>query len=222
MKKEKFNLVCLFAFTLLLFSCNGKDNDEVTASSEIQYGAIEKEYVLIRDVATLQQSVDDISLHVDSILNGLINAEFVSTGYKSFDLNGDDTADVAFEIIDLEEFNPDGLPESFDHLAARAIPLNLYFLDNSTYGYADALQKGDLINTQGIWTNQTVVLGTFQNAGQFQGQGERYLAYRFYGDQGFQYGWLCLKCSLHSDTLNVIDFGYKNNTEPTILAGQTE
>jgi len=223
MKNINVTLMYLFAFLLLLGSCKSKDVDPVTnGESDIQYNIIEKEYVLIRDVAELQQSDDEISLHVDSILNGLINAEFISTGYKKFDLNSDDIPDIAFEIIDLLEFNPDGLPESFDHLAARAIPLNLFILDNSTYGYADALQKGDVINTEGIWTNETVVLGTFQNAGQFQGQGERYLAYRFFGDQGFQYGWIQLQCSQHSDTLNVIDFAYKTNTEPTILAGQID
>jgi hypothetical protein len=214
-----FSLIALMG---VMFSCDPKETDSDQENTSIKHEAINKEYVLIRDVAQLQQSIDEISLHVDSILNGLINVEFVSTGYKRFDLNGDEIPDIAFEIIDLLEFNPNGLPDSFDHLAARAVPLNLYLLDNSAYGYADALEEGELINNEGIWTNETVVLGTFQNAGQFQGQGERYLAYRFYGEQGYQYGWIQLQCSQHSDTLNVIDYAFKTNTEPTILAGQTE
>jgi hypothetical protein len=209
-------------FALVFTACkNDIDNEEQTESS-VAYNTIEKEYVLIRDVETLQASDDDISLHVDSILNGLIDVQFVSTGYKSFDLNADNTDDIAFEIIDLNEFNPNGLPESFDHLAVRAVPLNLFILDNSTYGYADALEKDELISNEGLWTNETVVLGTFQNAGQFQGLDERYLAFRFYGEQGFQYGWIALSCSQHNDTLKLFDYAYKTNTDPDILAGQTE
>jgi hypothetical protein len=100
--------------------------------------------------------------------------------------------------------------------------LDLQLLDNSTFGYADALEKGELINSEGNWVNQTVVLGTFLNAGQFQGQGERYLAFRFNGEGGFQYGWIRLECSQHNDTLKIYDFAYKNNIEPEILAGQIE
>ncbi|MDZ7743917.1 MAG: hypothetical protein U5Q03_19830 [Bacteroidota bacterium] len=95
--------------------------------------------MLIRDVQTLQGSDDEISNHIDSILNGQINAEFISTGHKDFDLDADNNYDIGFEIIDLNKYNPNGLPESFDSLAARVIPKSIEILDNSTYGYPDAL-----------------------------------------------------------------------------------
>ena len=162
MKKVFVLVMGVISFTIFN-NCDSTNDNDTLEDNEIRVGVINKEFILIRDVATLQENTDEISLHVDSILNGFIDAEFISTGYKSFDLIGDDINDVAFEIIDLQEFNQGELPEFFDHLAARAIPLNLYFLDNSTYGYADALEKGDPISSEGIWTNETSLIAVDQN-----------------------------------------------------------
>lgn len=201
----------------LIFSCEQTDKDD-----KIIYQAVNQEYAIIRDIQALKQSTDEISLHVDSILNGWINSEFISTGQKNFELDGDETLDIGFEIIDLNKFNPDGLPESFDSLAARVVPMNVEILDNSTYGYPDALDLYVPIFEQGNWSSRTSVLGTFMNAGQFQGAGEKFLGIRFPGEKDHKYGWIRIYCSEHNDTLRIIDYAYNEVEGRRILAGERE
>ncbi len=212
-----------FAFALIISSLVGcNKSDDQAMRDEIVYQAVNKEFVLIRDVNTLSGSSDEISNHVDSILSGLIQADFISTGQKAFDLFADGIDDIGFEIIDLNKFNPDRLPVSFDTLAARVIPLTLQIRDNSTFGYPDALVDNEMINANGNWTGKHGVLGTFMNAGQFQGQGERFLAIRLPKDNQYQYGWIRVFCSQHNDTLRIVDYAYNRNIDRPIKAGQTE
>lgn len=210
--------IALFFFLVFSVILGCKKNDK---NSKIVYQSIDKEFVLIRDVQTLQESNDEISNHIDSILTGFINAEVISTGQKDFDLDADDIFDIGFEIIDLNKFN-NGLPESFDSLAARVLPLRIEILDNSTYGYPDALDADAQISESGNWSQSTGVLGTFMNAGQFQGQGEKYLGLRFLKDNNFKYGWIKLYCSQHNDTLRIIEFAYNDINNSQIKAGQKE
>jgi hypothetical protein len=212
----KISLLIIVVFSVIV-GCE-KTEDK----SNIVYFSIDKEYVLIRDVKSLQSNNDEISNHVDSIIKGLINAEFISTGQKEFDLDADFISDIGFEIIDLNKFNPEGLPESFDTLAARIIPISIEILDNSTYGYPDALDLGEQISKNGNWSNKTSVLGTFLGAGKFQGQGEKYLGFRFHKDDNFKYGWINIYCSQHNDTLRIIDYAYNDIINSRIKAGQKE
>jgi len=209
--------VLFFLVFAVIMGCE-KSEDK----SNIVYQKINKEYVLIRDVQALRENDDEVSNYVDSILNGLINTEFVSTGQKDFDLDADMIADIGFEIIDLNKFNPNGLPESFDSLAARVIPVSVEILDNSTYGYPDAMDLDDQISEEGNWSNRRSVLGTFLNAGQFKGQGEKYLGIRFLKDDNFKYGWIKIYCSQHNDTLRIIEYAYNNLVNSQIKAGQKE
>lgn len=200
--------------TVFLFGCS-KEKKE----SKIFHASVNQEFVLIRDVAALQNSTDSISLYVDSILSGLINETIISTGYKSFDLNNNKQADLHFEIIDLNNFNQQ-LPAYLDSMAARVIPVTLQVLDNSTYGYPDALNENYDINHTGNWSSRTSVLGTFMNAGQFQGQGEKYLAIRLATGSEYNYGWVKLYCSQHNDTLRIIEYAYNTKEGKPIKAGQ--
>lgn len=215
---EKY--LVLFIIAIVIISCT--KNEDNSNSDDIIYHSINKEYVLIRDVQTLRESNDEISNHIDSILSGLINTEFISTGQKYIDLDEDAISDIGFEIIDLNKFNPNGLPDYFDSLAARVIPLSLEILDNSTYGYPDALNLNDQIFENGNWSNKTSVLGTFMNAGQFQGKGQKFLGIRFLKDNKYKYGWILLYCSQHNDTLRIIEYAYNNITGGHIKAGQKE
>lgn len=220
----KITLLFILGFSLLLLniSCKKEKIEEENKSSKIVYKSVNKEFVLIRDVDSLQSSDDEISNHIDSIINGLINAEFISTGMKSFDLNGDSLSDINFEIINLNEFNQNSLPESFDSLAARVQPLSLQILDNSTYGYPDALDINTVVSESGYWSSNVSVLGTFMNAGQFQGKVEKYLGIRLNNGNNFDYGWIKLYCSQHNDTLRIIEYAYNQNTGSFIKAGQKE
>jgi hypothetical protein len=207
----------------LTTSCDKSNNDKIV------YQSVDEEFVFIRNVEQLQESDDAISNHIDSILSGQIDTDIISTGQQKFDLNGDGFPDIGFEIVNLNNFNPNGLPESYDSLAAKVVPLSVNVLDNSTYGYATALNQGESVAQDGYWQlSPNYVLGTFANAGQFQGKGEMYLGIRFpaSGDgsknNGYNYGWVKLYCSQHSDTLRIIDFAFNNNPEGEIKAGQKE
>lgn len=213
-------LLSLVSLSILLGSCTLTGNN--ADLYDISYFPVNKEYVLIRDVQSLKESDDEISSHIDSILSGLIHEEFISTGYKNFDLDADLVVDIAFEIIDLNKYNPNGLPESFDSLAARVAPLIIEVLDNSTYGYPDALELNERISGDGNWSGRTGVLGTFLEAGQFQGKGDRYLGIRFSNPEGYKYGWIKIYCSQHNDTLRIIEYAYNNIAGSDIHAGQTE
>ena len=125
-------------------------------------------------------------------------------------------------IIDLNKFNPRGLPDTFDSLAARVDPLTLEILDNSTWGYPDALAEGTEITETGYWSEKTSVLGTFLQGGKFQGNGERYLGIRFPDGGKYKYGWVKLYCSMHNDTLRIIEYAYNDISENSIFAGQKE
>lgn len=205
-------------FTILFISCDDASN----SSDSFKYGAINKEYVIITDVETLQNSGDEISIYIDSIFSGLINSEIISTGLKSFDLNDDNQADIRFEIIDLNTFNSGQLPAYLDSMAARVHPVTIQILDNSTYGYPDALQMNDEIIKEGHWSSNISVLGTFMNAGQFQGKGERFLGFRLPIEENYHYGWIRIYCSEHNDTLRILDYAYNELADKLIFAGQKE
>lgn len=220
MKNLKKSILLLSIMLVVIISCEKSDNASKTDS--IIYQSVNKEFILIRDVQTLQANNDEISIHVDSILLGLINTEFVSTGQKDFDLDADLISDIGFEIIDLNKYNPNGLPESFDSLAARVVPVSVEILDNLTYGYPDALDLDIQISEEGNWSKRTSVLGTFMNGGQFQGNGEKYLGFRFPRENSFKYGWIKIYCSQHNDTLRIIDYAYNDIENSQIKAGQKE
>ncbi len=202
---------------ILVLACT---SCERAGKDQIVYNTVNKELILIRDTKALMESDDEFSVHIDSIISGLINAEFISTGLRSFDLLDDENPDISFEIIDLNKYNPNGLPEYFDSLAARVHPMAVEVLDNSTYGYPDALNQDELIDEKGRWTNRICVLGTFMNAGQFQGRGEKCLGFRFPKDGDYHYGWIKIFCSEHNDTLRIIDYAYNQNRNNSIKAGQ--
>jgi hypothetical protein len=210
----------LYVLSIGFFSCVKIDSN--SEKDSIIYLSVNKQFVLIRDVQTLKESDDEISNRIDSILNGQINAEFITTGYMGVNLDTDNRYDIGFEIVNLNKYNPNGLPESFDSLAARVIPKSIEILDNSTYGYPDALEFDERIDKYGNWTNESGVLGTFLNAGQFKGKGEKYLGIRFLINNNYKFGWIKIYCSHHNDTLRIIEYAYNNSLGNPIKAGQKE
>ncbi len=97
----------LLLSTLIFVSCDTTTDSDSEQNNDLNnsivYQSVNKEFVVITDVKTLKSSNDEISIHIDSILNGQINTEFISTGQKYFDLNADNNFDLGFEIIDLCE-----------------------------------------------------------------------------------------------------------------------
>ncbi len=158
----------------------------------------------------------------DSIYYKDLNIEIYNVNFESLDIDNDQAPDFNFEIINLNVYNSNPLPESFDTLAARVDPILNEILDNSTFSYPTALNFNDSISSKGFWSNKTGVLGTFQNAGQFQGQGEKYLGFRKYIDEKYYYGWIKIDCNQHNDTLKVSEYGYNLMPNKGIRAGQLE
>lgn len=209
----------ILAFIIMLAivaSCKKSETKE-----GVVYKQLNKQFVFIRDIVQLRASNDPISQHIDSIINGFIVSEQVSTGVQKFDLSGDDALDIGFEIVNLFDYN-DSLPQNFDTLAALVIPFSVEILDNSTWGYVDALNEGEIIQTGGNWYQRTSVLGTFLDAGKFNGKGEKYLGIRIPKNGGYHYGWVKIYCSQHNDTLRIISYALNNSTESPILAGQIQ
>lgn len=198
---SKFKLP-LFSIALaaVITSCN-KD-------SEIVHRSLNEEIYLEQDVSKLEERTDEISLRIDSIVKAEIDTKIISTGQQSFDLDNDGRMDIAFEIIDLRLFNGPGFPSHFDTLAARVIPLTVQIVDNSTYGYCDAFDLDQEISKSENWVVERCVLGTFANAGKFQGKGEKYLPIKFNSDQ---YGWIKIECSANSNELHIIECAYNKN-----------
>ncbi|MCP4441752.1 MAG: hypothetical protein GY810_22830 [Aureispira sp.] len=220
MKNQIGNYLILSLLILMLTSCK---KDGAVTRGKIVHKTVNEEYVLIQDVEELRSSNDPISAYINSIIDAAVNTEVtISTGLHGLDIDADNQPDISFEIIDLRPLNPQGLPAYFDHLAASAKPHSIQILDNSTYGYPDALTTDDLIDANGNWREQHGVLGTFANAGQFQAKGDRYLGFRMPNGTDFKYGWIKLNCSAHNDTLKVLEYAYNDVVGIAIKAGEKE
>ena len=213
--KIQFQIIYLFSLLLITgISCSKKINDD------IYYHELNNQYVFITEINALQASDDPISNHIDSILSGFINTSIISTGKQYIYLDENELPDLYFEIIDLNEFNANNLPTGFDSLAARAGSNTVQFLDNSTWHYADALNYDDEIGPNDLWSENSVVLGTFASAGNFNGKGDKYLGFRIPSNGNYNYGWIKLNCSQHNDTLTIYEFGYHKTVNRKIKAGQ--
>ena len=213
--KIQFQIIYLFSLLLITgISCSKKINDD------IYYHELNNQYVFITEINALQASDDPISNHIDSILSGFINTSIISTGKQYIYLDENELPDLYFEIIDLNEFNANNLPTGFDSLAARAGSNTVQFLDNSTWHYADALNYDDEIGPNALWSENSVVLGTFASAGNFNGKGDKYMGFRIPNNGKYNYGWIKLNCSQHNDTLTIYESGYNKTVNRKIKAGQ--
>lgn len=222
-KSMRWYLLLIALFGQLLWISCLTDQTVDWQENKIVSRKLDSELVLPLTEAAIRTSNNPGARHADSILSGLINAQFVSTGFWPFDLSGDGIHDISFDIIDLNQYNPGGLPDSFDTLAARVHPEHLLeILDNSTFGYPDALTEGAMIDSSHYWNDRyNFALGTFLNAGNFNGAGERYLGIRFIEPDGYHYGWVKLYVSKANDTLRIVSYGRHRELNEPIEAGQT-
>ncbi len=79
-----------------------------------------------------------------------------------------------------------------------------------------------MIDEDHYWSDNSVVLGTFMNAGQFNGHGNKYLGFRKPNGTKYNYGWIKLYCSEHNDTLKILEFAFNETDNKSIKAGQTQ
>ncbi len=202
--KMRVSLVWVFPIAAIMILSCGRDDKSMT-------------YPNVSNKLILNKTMFD-SLHPDPIEEPALG-ELISTGRLCLDLNSDQLDELCFEIVDLHYFNGE-MPDSLDSLAARVHTVHAEILDNSTYHYPDALTKGTVIGANGNWMSGSGVLGTFANAGQFQGRGERFLAFRFLENNEYRYGWIGITCSAHNDTLTIHTAGFCNMGDEEVVAGE--
>lgn len=210
--------ILLYPLVFLVVACTKKNG----AEEQIVYQDLNTEIVLPTNKTDLQNSTNPGAMYADSILAGYIQATYVTTGLWPHDLNGDGIPDVSFDIVDLNTFNPQGIPQSFDTLAARIHPLQATeILDNSTYGYPDAMDADTEVGPNHYWNDRdNFVLGTFLTAGNFKGAGDKYLGFRFPDGNNYHYGWIKLYVSNQNDTLRLYSYAWHKEANTPILTGQ--
>ena len=129
----------------------------------------------------------------------------------SIDVNGDSSEDYIFEIYTLTEMTT----------AARVISLGgSSVMDNSTFGYPDALDCGDGVSEP--YSEGNAVLGTdVGGGGLFTGEGLKYLGLNIHVAGESQRGWISLEISAGNDTIFLHEVGYASEIGEGITAGQT-
>lgn len=138
-----------------------------------------------------------------------INQTIIGLGALPLDLDDDGSNDFLFDIILLPS----------NALAARVTTMGFsQMLDNSTFGYPNTLNMGSPV--AGFFRSGIGVLGTFNNAGQFNGAGDKYLGIKINASGNEYFGWIKLNCSLGRDTLKIISCGYNTVASDAINAGQ--
>ena len=139
-----------------------------------------------------------------------INQTLTAVGQKTFDIDNNGSVDYTFDIILL---SPSVYAARVNAIGSSKI------LDNSTFGYPDTLSFNDPV--VGYFHTGIGVLGTFNNAGQFNGAGIKYLGIKINSGTFDYLGWIKLYCSVNRDTLKIISCGYNTTSGAAINAGQT-
>jgi hypothetical protein len=164
--------------------------------------------LLLVSILMLQSSPLSAQINSYSIANTITQ----TSGPYTIDVNNDGNDDYSFEI----------LPLSGSNTAARVICLgNSGVMDNSTFGYPDALNFSDSVT--GPFSIGTNVLGTdVGGAGAFAGTGIHYLGIRVDASGQNHYGWISLEVSATNDTISLYEVGYQTVSSIGILAGGTD
>lgn len=90
----------------------------------------------------------------------------------ALDVNSDEREDLVFEIINLKDYNSPDFSEP-DTLAARVQTPTTLLIDNSGYGYPDALSAEASIWINNAWVKrENSVLGTIHSGGSFGVKGK--------------------------------------------------
>ena len=93
-------------------------------------------------------------------------------------------------------------------------------MDNSTFGYPDALGCGDGVSEP--YSEGSAVLGTdVGGGGLFTGEGLKYLGLNIQVAGESQRGWISLEVSAGNDTIFLHEVGYALEIGEGITAGQT-
>jgi hypothetical protein len=131
-------------------------------------------------------------------------------GTLAVDINADGTDDVLLEILLLP----------IEALASRAGGMNgTTLLDNSGFGYFDAIGFGEPI--EGNFSGATGVLGTFNDAGQFNDGQVHYLGAQIPIAGQNHLAWLALRVTPENDTIFVNSYAWNTFSGGPLSGGQT-
>lgn len=131
-------------------------------------------------------------------------------GSLAVDINADGTDDVLLEILLLP----------IEALASRAGGMNgTTLLDNSGFGYFDAIGFGEPI--EGNFSGTTGVLGTFNDAGQFNDGQVHYLGAQIPIAGQNHLAWLALRVTPDNDTIFVNSHAWNTVAGGPLSGGQT-
>jgi len=146
------------------------------------------------------------TISYSQILVTTINQIIIEQGEILVDVNDDGVDDYKFEFLDLTQGNN----------AARVVTLGGAYLDNSTFGYPDALQNGMPVQGNFEYFSGGILGTDVGGGGLFSGAGNRYLGI-FIEER---YGWIEIYCSANNDTLKIISSGLNTSINAPIDAGQ--
>ncbi|MCB9278724.1 MAG: hypothetical protein H6562_07410 [Lewinellaceae bacterium] len=126
--------------------------------------------------------------------------------------------------IPLEEDGATSIRFQLSSDYVKAYAANCEFLDNSTYGYADALNEGYQITpANGVWEPKDALLSSnISTSGKFKDAGIRFLGFRIpQADGGYFYGWFRLECYEGGKMLHLIDYAINRSVDEPIITGAT-
>lgn len=164
-----------------------------------------------------QQQADEIVYQPLNItLNG-VSEETVQIPYDS-------RLSFTFSIMDIKALNSNWDESNTDTLAADVAVEGVEILDDSQFGYLNALDENTAINSSiGNWNTRmdpdNYLLSTSWGA-EFKGAGDKYFGFRLQRTEGYIYGWFLVNCSEKSDLLEIKGYAYNKTAGNAILAGE--
>jgi hypothetical protein len=160
----------------------------------------------------------------DEIVFQSINRTINGVGEKIVQIPFDDRLTFKFEIMNLKDYNDNWEAENTDTLAAVVRTNFAQVLDDSEFGYFNALDENTTIDeNSGFWNHREDPFNYgFSNSwgGEFKGAGDKYFGFRLLQDSGFIYGWFLVNCTEKSDQLEIKAYAYNKTVGNGIVAGQ--
>ena len=178
----------------------------------------------------------DIDLNNDGILEGRI--EFIdylttSSGGITFNVQGaevDSLVNASINIMNSSSSTTTGSTTSTNSTyVAAALNLNAN-INNSLNNWSNggsttsttstsSAFDGVLIGGKGVTITSTTT--STISAGQFPGNGDKFMGVKFTIGTSIHYGWLRLDMSVNADSITIKDFAYETTPNTPILAGDT-
>jgi len=162
----------------------------------------------------------------DNIVYHAVDFTMSGVGVETVQIPFDDRLSFTFEIMNLKDYNDNWEEENTDTLAAVVRTNYAQVLDDSEFGYFNALdENSSIVENSGFWNHREDPFNYgFSNSwgGEFKGAGDKYFGFRLLQNSGYIYGWFLVNCAEKSDQLQIKAYAYNKTPENGIHAGQKE